>query len=290
MPKVFGLNNMNLGPGAERQALQTKYNSARVNLLMAVAFTVVNMLLLAFGGNTYFLFSITVPYVIPTVGMLLCGMLPEEIYADPSFDGMVFLDEGFFYITLAISLLILALYVACWFFSKKKSVWLKVALGLFIVDTLFMIFYYGLAVDMIMDVLFHGYVIYILISGIIADKKLKAMPKEEPIIEAEFTDVSEENAESKNSAILRSADTMEKVRVLLDAEVNGHSIVYRRIKRTNELVIDGNVYDEYIALAEYPHQLTASINGHIYCAGMDQTSHCYIMVDGETVKTKLRLI
>jgi hypothetical protein len=274
----------------ERHALQTKYNSARINLLLAVVFTVVNMLLLAFGGDVYFLFSITVPYVISTVGMLLCGMLPDDFYADPMFDGMVFLDEGFFYITLAISVLVLAIYVLCWFFAKKKSVWLKVALVLFILDTIFMISYYGLALDMIFDILFHAYVIWILVSGIMADKKLKAMPAEEPIIEAEFTDVSEENTESENSAILRSADTMEKVKVLLDAEVNGHSIVYRRIKRTNELVIDGNVYDEYIALAEYPHQLTAKINGHIYCAGMDNTSHCYIMVDGETVKTKLRLI
>ena len=191
-------NNMNLDPRMERQALKNKYNSARVNLLMAVGFTVVNVLLLAFGGGSYFLFSMTVPYVISMFGLLFCGMMPDELYKEIGLEGMMFLDEGFFYITLAISVLILALYVVCWFFSKKKSVWLKIALGLFIVDTVAMILYYGIAVDAIMDILFHGYVIWILVSGILAEKKLRNMPEPEPIVEAEFTELpAEESTESE---------------------------------------------------------------------------------------------
>lgn len=196
MAKFKMYNNINLDPRMERQALKNKYNSARLNLLMAVGFTVVNVLLLAFGGGSYFLFSMTVPYIISMFGLLFCGMMPDELYKEMGLEGMMFLDEGFFYITLAISVLILALYVVCWFFSKKKPVWLKVALGLFIVDTVAMILYYGIAVDAIMDILFHGYVIWILISGINAEKKLRNMPEPEPIIEAEFTDISnDESAE-----------------------------------------------------------------------------------------------
>lgn len=280
-------NRINLDPRIERRSLQSKYNSARINLMIAVGFTVVNVLLLALGGNSYFLFSMTVPYVICMFGLIFCGMMPDELYDEMGLEGIVFLDKGFFYITLAISVLILALYVLCWIFSKKKSVWLKVALGLFIVDTVAMILYYGIAVEMIMDVLFHGYVIWILISGILADKKLRNMP--EPVIEAEFTDASESNDE-RVTPVLRPADPMVKARVLLEAEAYGHSIVYRRVQRTNELVIDGNVYDEYTALAEQPHQLTANIYGHIFCVGMEASSHSYIIVDGETIKRKFRFI
>lgn len=287
MARMF--NNVNLDPRMERQALKNKYNSARVNLLMAVGFTVVNVLLLAFGGGSYFLFSMTVPYIISMFGLLLCGMMPDELYEEMGLEGMMFLDEGFFYITLAISVVILALYVVCWFFSKKKPVWLKVALGLFIVDTVAMILYYGISADAIMDILFHGYVIWILISGINAEKKLRNMPEPEPVIEAEFTDVSESDDE-RVTPVLRPADPMIKARVLLEAEAYGHSIVYRRVQRTNELVIDGNVYDEYTALAEQPHQLTANIYGHIFCVGMEASSHSYISVDGEIIKRKFRLM
>lgn len=198
MSKLF--KNMNLDPRLERQALQNKYNSARINLLLAVGFTVINVLLLAFGGGSYFLFSITVPYLISMLGLLFCGKLPEDTYKEMGMEGMEFLDESFLYTTLAISALILALYVVCWVFSKKKPICMKIALGLFIVDTVALIFYNGLAIDMIMDVLFHGYVIWTLVSGINAEKKLKALPKEETVIEAEFTEISTENIEVSNQS------------------------------------------------------------------------------------------
>ena len=138
--------------------------------------------------------------------------------------------------------------------------------------------------------------------GISAYYKLKKMPEENRMIEGEFTDITENSEGGEGGAIqgehafvpdstpLRPADNNVKAKILLEAEIYGHFITYRRVKKTNELIIDGNVYAEYTALAELPHMLTATIGGHTFAAGYDNTSHSYILVDGQTVKTKFRFI
>ena len=278
---------------ALRGSLQSKYSAARTNLLMVVAFTAVNIIMLAFGGGSYFLFSATVPYLITLYGMLLCGMLPEEVYED--MEGMFFLDESFFYITLAIAAAILALYVICFFFSKKKPVFLTVGLVIFAIDTLVMVLYYGISADMILDAVFHAWVLWILFSGVRANSELKKMPEDEPAIEAEFRDITEEESydgdkELEDSPILRHVDPMAKARILMREEINGHTIEYRRVKRTNELAIDGKVYAEYIALAEQPHKLRARIGGHVYAVGTNVNSQIFVSVDEKVIRTKFRLI
>lgn len=77
---------------------------------------------------------------------------------------------------------------------------------------------------------------------------------------------------------------------MTDRQAFGHSIVYRRIKGVNELVIDGNVYDEIEALIEYAHTLKAQVDGHLFEAEFDGKAHSYIKVDGQTVAKKLRLV
>lgn len=289
--KLFG--NFGDEPKTMRAALQSKYSAARTNLLMVVAFTAINILMLAFGGGSYFLFSATVPYLITLYGMLLCGMLPEEVYE--GMEGMFFLDESFFYITLVISAAILALYVICFFFSKKKPVFLTIGLVIFAIDTLVMVLYYGISADMIMDAIFHAWVLWILFSGVKANSELKKIPDEEPAIEAEFRDVTEEESydgdkELEDSPILRHVDPMAKARILMREEINGHTVEYRRVKRTNELAIDGKVYAEYIALAEQPHKLRARVGGHVYAVGTNAQSQIFVSVDENVIKTKLRLI
>ncbi len=297
MSRLFG--NVSNDPRTQRQVLVSRYSAARSNLILLVAFSAINLIMLATGAGTYFLFSASVPYLITDLGMFLSGMYPEELYE--GFEGMYFFDKSFFVIMLIISLLILAIYMLCWLFSKKNKVgWLISALVMFGIDTLVMFAYYGISPDMIIDIIFHVWVIVILAMGIDAHFKLKKMPAEVTMIEAKYrelpADGDGENATagetkvSPESTPLRVADTEIKAKILLEAEIYGHFITYRRIKRTNELVIDGNVYGEYTALAEMPHMLTATVDGHDIAAGMDNTSHSFILVDGQTVKTKLRLI
>ena len=80
-----------------------------------------------------------------------------------------------------------------------------------------------------------------------------------------------------------------KHRVLMEGNYGGHRVVYRRVKRVNELVIDGYVYDEYEALAEMAHCLTARIDVHTIEVGFDGISSSYFRVDGQMKAKKVRL-
>ena len=61
MSKLFG--DFNGDPRIQRQALVSKYSAARSNILLMVIFSAINLLMLATGAGTYFLFSASVPYI-----------------------------------------------------------------------------------------------------------------------------------------------------------------------------------------------------------------------------------
>ena len=285
------------GQPSPRALYEQKYRTSRMNLLLVVAFTAINLILLVTNANSYFLFSAFVPYFIATLGMIWCGRFPEEYYE--GVEDMVFLDNSVFVVLFIISLVLTALYLLAGILSNKNRVgWLIFALVFFGIDTLGMLFINGIAFDAILDVVFHGWVIYYLILGISAHNKLKNLPPEAEPAPIEIGDgeavISAENsepatAEMQDSNALRVADKDVKHRVLLETYVLGkYDICYRRVKHTNELVINGNVYDEIHGAMEYPHTLKAFIGGHYIAAGFTG-SHSFITIDGETVEKKLRL-
>jgi len=97
--------------------------------------------------------------------------------------------------------------------------------------------------------------------------------------------------EGEDDRALRRADLSVKSRIFLEATAREYQICYRRVKSTNELVINGWVYDECKGVLEFSHELTASIGGHFIEAGFDDTNHyCYIELDGERIAQKKRLI
>lgn len=89
---------------------------------------------------------------------------------------------------------------------------------------------------------------------------------------------------------LRRADTTVKHRVLLEATVDGYRICYRRVRKVNELVVNGIVYDEMKAALEFPHDLTATLDGHRIHTGLDEDDFSYIIADGERIAEKKRWI
>lgn len=97
-------------------------------------------------------------------------------------------------------------------------------------------------------------------------------------------------ARKDKTKVLRVADTDVKSRTLLEASVQGYQICYRRVKSTNELVINGRVYDEVKAVIEFKHKLCAQLDGHHIEAGLDHQDYSYILFDGELIKEKKRLI
>lgn len=273
-----------------RQQLEAKFHNARTDLLLIVALTVINLVLLVTGSDTYFVFSAYIPYGIAVLGMVLCGKFPAEYYGE-EMAGTEFFGQGVFVGFITVAVVLTLLYLLCWFLSKNfKSGWLIFALVMISVDTAFLLLG-GLSLDSILDMLFHVWMIVTIAMGISANKKLKALPEEddEPILaETENTQLGEPQV-ATSTAFKRVADMEVKQRVLCETELEGHKIVYRRVKRVNELVVDGYVYDEYEALVEFAHELSAEIGGHKITAGFDGATKSYIDVDGQRIAKKTRL-
>lgn len=288
---LFG-NNQPAVQQSPRDMLEQKYNSSRANLLLVIVFTAINMILMVAGSDTYFLFSAFVPYMMVVVGALLGGKAPEEYYEAGLLNPGAG-DPTIFYVLLVIAVIILALYLVCWLLSKKNHVgWLIFALVLFVIDTVAMLLF-GEISEMIFDIVFHAWVLFGLIGGISAHFKLKKLPEEpeEPVgAGTDDEEPVEENGEETDSLPKRRADNTVKARILLEAEANGKKIVYRRVNHVNELVIDGDVYDEIEGIVEFEHTLRARLDGHVYEARFDGAAHSRIYVDGVEIAKKLRLV
>lgn len=99
----------------------------------------------------------------------------------------------------------------------------------------------------------------------------------------------ERSRPGENTPAIRSGDTSASGKILLEANTQGYTIVYRRIKFVNELVVNGQVYDEKKGFLEFEHALSATIDGHTIEAGYDRECFSYITFDGKLIKRKKRL-
>ena len=269
--------------------LEQKYKYARENLLIMIALTVVNVILLFVKSDMMLLFSATVPYIsaILGIGFVKSGILTISVL----FFGIAFVS--------------LAFYFLCWIFSKKHYGWMIAALVMFSIDTVVLVISYLLAEDFsgIVDFIIHAIVLFYLITGVINGRKLKNLSPEysdtthfeQAYNTGEFEDFSAQTTTPftdntvNDSPILRSADMNVKSRIFIETEYNGHHICYRRVKRINELVIDGYVYDDVEMLIETSYALNAHIDNHRYQVGYDGAFHSYLRVDGVEIAKKLRL-
>ena len=149
----------NLSP---RALAERKYNNSRFNLMIMLAFTLVNIILLYTKLDLFMLFSASIPYY------AMAFALWDETG--------VLLIPG-----LVIAANAIIAYLLCWLLSKKYRAWMLVALILFSFDTLALIGLYVLAKDFsgIVDLLIHVWVFYYLIVGVINARKLKTLPLEE---------------------------------------------------------------------------------------------------------------
>lgn len=279
------------------------FATAKVAILSVTIFTLINMFLLVSGSDLYFLYSASVPYIVTVLAMAACGKFPPEYYGSDYYY-IDFLPDGYFIGAIILSVVIIGLYLLCFFMLKKsKLAWMIVALVLFAVDTIFMgIAYFALAYPSgIIDIVFHVIVLVALSLGIVGAYQVKEIEKlsqsepPTPLIADEQNGETSGQAPAKidtpNSPTLRTADFDVKSRVFFEEQIYGHTVIFRRVKRTNELVIDGYVYGEYTALIERSHILTAVVDGHEYAVGGDAISgRIFIMLDGNIVKEKIRLI
>ncbi len=186
MAKLFQNPNGNV---PKTLLLERKYAAARGNLMLVIAMTVINLILLAFGGDLYFLFSAYIPYCAVILGMFYTGNMPPEMYEGDM--SMVVEGNGILIFAVALAGTFVLLYLLAWLCSKGHKVgWLIFALVLFGLDTAFMLFWAGISIDILIDILFHAWVIYYLVAGIRAHYALKKLPPEESI-PVGFTEISE---------------------------------------------------------------------------------------------------
>lgn len=167
---------------------QNLVKSARSTLLIAVAFTVLNIVLLLIGSNRYFLYSATIPYYLTFFGYM--------------FDNFM---VGTYTLTgLTMAVVPVAVLALSWYLSKQNHRWLMAATVVFVLDTaamVAMLVWTGDIGSSVLDIVFHGWVLLCLIRGVRSAAWLKNMPApaDEPMPEAENdpleaqTDLSEED-------------------------------------------------------------------------------------------------
>ncbi len=270
----------NVQPKNKKALALAQVEKARSNLILMIVLTAVNVAMLLFGSDYMLLFSATVPYFSVIFGTAV---------------------EGGLAVGIAIAAIILGLYILCWIFSKKYYGFMIAALVLFVLDTLVMaLVYLGISeISGVLDVIIHIWVLYYLVIGVTGGYKLKHLsPEEELEYEAAQASIEPEETEQvyvadgviNASSPIRVADTSVKSRTLIEGDFVGKNIVYRRVKRVNELVINGNVYDEVKMLVETAHSLTANLDGHQIEVGYDGIINSYIKIDGERVAKKIRIV
>ena len=236
---------------------KTKYNRARNIVLVVAAVTVLNIVMVALGMDTMFLFSASIPFYSTYITLM---------YADI-----------FWAVIALVSLFAL---LGCWILSKERIIGLVLAIIYFIIDALYLLWLVDFEIGLIVgELIFHAIIIADIVYAICLFPKQKSMEEE----------LLGETAERINHAPIGHAEDV-KARIFLEDDILGRHVVYRRVKSVNQLVIDGNVYDEYKAVVEMPHELKAQIDDHIYEAGGDTSSMMYLALDGERVKIKRRLI
>lgn len=244
-----------------------KYKKSRNDLLIVMIMTVVNIALMFFESETMFLFSATIPYATALLGFWYQ-----------------------WYLGYIIAGIILLIYLICWILSKKQPAYMIVATVLFALDTIVMLCLYGFNFDVsvIIDLVIH---IWVLVDFIIGIKNGFAMKNhsKESFSREDLLSQYMKKGKTPNAEPLRIAEDT-KHRVLIEETVDGKHIVFRRVKSVNELVIDGYVYDEYKAIIEMPHTLCAVVDDCIIEVGMSKMNYSYIMVDGELIKKKARVI
>jgi hypothetical protein len=146
-----------------------KYKRSRANLLLVIIVSVVNLFTLALNGS-YFLFSASIPAIPVELAMPLTE---EEV--------VVFSD---FIVPIIIGIILTVPYLLCWVFSKKRAGWMIPALVFFSFDCLYLFLLATIdPTAVIIDILFHAWVMFYLITGVINGFKLKKMPEDEPLPE-----------------------------------------------------------------------------------------------------------
>jgi len=155
------------------------------NVLAMIAFTLINIILIIVNADISFPFSAAVPMYLVLMFSELCGMRSEEFYEmnyGPNWEQSEFIDSGVFWAVVVIALIMIAVYFALWYFSKKKKVFSILLTVLYAIDTLgllgFCTLIYAFDGYALIDFAFHAWVFYYLILALKAWDGMGYAPSE----------------------------------------------------------------------------------------------------------------
>ena len=236
------------------KAQAVKFNKARNNLLAVVAFTVINLFLIAFDFDLSFLFSAFVPQILQ--------IIVHEFFSMS--------------IGLIIGLAFTSVYLVCYALSKRWRVFILIALLLFLIDALIMLgamFITGAYGEFIFNIAFHAWILFYLITGTVAWVKLGKVTADE-FKEIQQEVVQTEQTEELNSALHTVASTS-AISDTLPQDID-------RLENSGMYVIDDYMKNSIFALysqteklylfEDIPHQkLENAKNSYASMIGDDET-------------------
>lgn len=190
--------NLQVPNTVKKNQYLNRWRGGAWTLFLIGAFSVLNILMYAFGSDSYFLFTAYLPYSFGIWGVnYLTGWYDTPV------------DSGIGTFFLSISAVFIILYFVIWFFSRKKAGWLIAGLVLFLLDTLYMVYAMIASGDpawFTMDCIIHALAIAEIAVGLHAALKYGKLPVDVPAPPQENPDrtemdspSNEENASAENS-------------------------------------------------------------------------------------------
>ncbi|MBQ9116077.1 MAG: hypothetical protein IJY04_03550 [Clostridia bacterium] len=167
----MGINRAQGPAKGTKEYYERNYMIGRHELLLVILLTIISVVMIITSDSYY---AISIIY---SLEMLYFGYLyisgnyvgmegAEELAAEYTAEEIMI--SG--YIDVFLGIVPLVLLLLCWIFSKKHYAWLIVATVAMAIDTL-----YSLTNFDVISIIFHAIVLYYLIQGVIAGKKLKEM-------------------------------------------------------------------------------------------------------------------
>ncbi len=150
-----------------RAFLLRQIATGRYMILGTVIITLVNLIFLLMGADFYIMYSSAAAYYPVQLGLL--------------FDGWVI---GSYTLTaLVLAAVILATYLMLWHLAKKNLLWLKVSIGLLVLDTVILVGRYLLlsedVANCLWELVIHAAVIWEMGKALSARKQLDTIPTAE---------------------------------------------------------------------------------------------------------------
>ena len=221
----FKANVQNTAPMSPREEVEMKYKRSRYNLLLVAIVSIVNLFYMAFGER-YFLFSARLPSILVELTLVTA---PEDVT-------VAFAD---LLVPIVVGVILSLPYLLCFFFSKKRPGWMVAALVFFGLDCIYLLTMYYLT-DVIPDILFHAWVMFYLITGVMNGFKLKKMPEEDPLPEfgAEGETPAEDGFNTFNEAdFTYTADKAEETAPAEEADSTDEPVAARSF---DEIMAENN--------------------------------------------------